>query len=159
MHKTELWRTVLFCLFVGAGFVALTVSILADELLDLHLYRLEIQKAEELNQRLQKLNTQYEAVIKQIEDDPNILARLAGVSLGIEPNSADTAFPRVPEYERLVAEKILLEQLQTGADRPSPPAWLLRINQPWARAIMFICSAGLIIVSFVCFGTRKQSPD
>jgi hypothetical protein len=158
MHKTELWRTVLFCLFAGAGFVALTVSILAGELLDLRLYGLEIQKAEQLNQRLQKLTAQYEAVIKQIEDDPNILSRLAGVSLGIEPNTADTAFPRVPEYERLVAEKILLEQLQTKAARPSPPNWLLRINHPWSRTIMFICSAGLIIVSFVCFGTLKKSP-
>ncbi len=157
MQKAEVWRTVFFCLFAGIGLVALTVSILADELLELYLYRLEIQKNEDANRRLQKLSAEYEAVIKQIEEDPNILARLAGVSLGIEPNSVDTAFPRVPEYARLLAEKILLEQQQSNADEPSAPDWLMRCNEPWARMTMFVCSAGLVMVSFVCFGTKKSS--
>ncbi len=154
MHKAEVWRTVFFCLFVGVGLVALTASILADELLELYLYKAEIRRKEEFNKRLQKLTAEYESVIKQIEDDPNILARLAGVSLGIEPNSVDTAFPRAPEHARLIAEKILLQQ-QSKADEPAPPDWLMRCNEPLARTIMFLCAAGLIIVSFVCFGAKK----
>lgn len=152
-----MWRTVLFCLFVGAGLAALTVSILANELLELYRYKVELQKNEELNRRFQKLSAEYEAIIKQIEDDPNILARLAGVGLGAEPDSIDTAYPRVPEHTRLTAEKILLEQRQAGSEEPSPPPWLLRCNEPLARTIMFLCSAGLIIVSFICFGTKKPN--
>ena len=152
-----MWRTVFFCLFVGAGLAALTVSILANELLELYQYRVELQKNEEVNRRLQKLSAEYQAIIEQIENDPNILARLAGVGLGTEPDSIDTAYPQVPEHTRLTAEKILLEQRQSGTDEPAPPPWLLRCNEPLARTIMFLCSAGLIIVSFICFGTKK--PD
>ena len=159
MRKADVWRTVFFCLFVGAGLAALTVSILANELLELYQYRVELQKNEELNQRLQKLSAEYQAIIEQIEEDPNILARLAGVGLGAEPDSFDTAYPKVPEHTRLTAERILLEQRRAASDEPSPPAWLLRCNKPLARTIMFLCSAGLIIVSFICFGTKKQTPD
>jgi hypothetical protein len=158
MRKADVWRTVFFCLFVGTGLAALTVSILADELLELYLYKLEIKKNQLANQHLQKLSAEYESVLKQIEDDPNILARLAGVGLGAEPNSVDTAYPKVPEHTRLAAEKILRNR-QPDADTPSPPAWLTRCNKPLPRTIMFFCSAGLIIVSFICFGTKKQPAD
>jgi hypothetical protein len=157
MRKADVWRTVFFCLFVGAGLAALTVSILADEMLDLYLYKVEIQKNRLANERLQKLSAEYDSVIKQIEDDPNILTRLAGVSLGIEPNSVETAYPRVPERARRLAELIMLEQ-QKKTEQPSPPAWLLRCTEPLPRTIMFLCSVGLIITSFVCFGTRKHLP-
>jgi hypothetical protein len=149
---------VFFCLFVGAGLAALTASILTDELLELYLYKLEIKKNEKTNQRLQKLTAEYESVLKQIADDPNILARLAGVGLGAEPNSVDTAYPKVPEHTRLAAEKILRGQ-QSDIEAPSPPAWLTRCNKPLPRMIIFFCSVGLIIVSFICFGTKKQPTD
>lgn len=152
--KAAILRAVLFMAFFSVGLGALAVSILADELLSQCIARQQLQGTEKINEKLGMACQDYDIVFEQIQTDPNIVQRLARVTLGTGSDDNTGIYPRVSEGKRQVAEKVVLETFPTEAQPAAVPDWIVRCSEPLGRTVLFLAGAGLIIISFTCFGSR-----
>ena len=159
MLRENILRTLLFIVFFSIGMGAFAFSIWVDELL-LGRYELkrELASVERDNEILKKLISNYEAVLTQINSDPNIDKRIATAVLGIEPDvDANTIYPKVTAERLAAARKALEEDLGDKGVEPMMPDWLGRCSEPHRRILLFLSGAFLILISFVCFGSAKQA--
>ncbi|HIJ67098.1 MAG TPA: hypothetical protein HPP87_02990 [Planctomycetes bacterium] len=149
-------RYVLFCLFFAAGAGAVVLAVLADEVRDYCEGRCLLAKNLADNEDIKFLTIEYAAQIDEIRKDPNILSRLESVTLGAEPGTEDTAFPRASEELLSEAGAAVLADLR--ADKPAReiPGWAERISEPNIRYSLFFAGAGLVIVTFIFFGAPAR---
>lgn len=149
-------RFVLFCVFFSVGASAIVLAILTDELQQLYDGRAVLQSQQADNDKIAALIDDYDGQIKFINQDPNVLKRLERSTFGIEPVAEDTAFPRASDEWLEVARKALLEEMGTQQNSSVPPAWLERCTQPRFRQSLFIAGAGLVLITFIFFGTPAK---
>lgn len=160
MQGRNVLRTFFFCLFFGIGAAALSGSVLCDVLLKYyhskHLLHAQQQRIDDLN----SLINDYNALLAEIEKDPNFAKRVAPATLGTEPNNEDTVYPRATLEQLDATRKILMEESNRKSDEPAVPKWLTRCSEPRKRIMLFVAGAVLILVAFVCFGpaARKNPP-
>jgi pyrroline-5-carboxylate reductase len=143
--------------FFSVGLAAMALSILANDLNQYYSIKIHLHNTQQTNEKLQKLIDGYGEMIKSIETDPHIVERLATVTLGVEPNSADTAYPKATRREMLAAQKALIAAAPPLEPEPVLPDWLTRCTNPFLRKILFIAGAALILVSFTCFNIKKDA--
>ncbi|MDD5063611.1 MAG: hypothetical protein PHQ35_02475 [Phycisphaerae bacterium] len=155
MQMQNILRTFLFVVFFGIGTAALTASSLYDDLLRYYRNQQLLRSAEETLNKLKALNADYDALLKQLEENPGLVNRIAPATLGIESNDANTVYPKVTAEQMDAARKVLAEdsKQQGGAEIPQ---WIIRCSEPSRRITLFSAGAFLILISFVCFGTSKQ---
>ncbi len=55
------------------------------------------------------------------------------------------------------ARKVLAKDHNQELIEPNVPAWLTRCSEPHRRIILFFAGAGLILISFICFGPAEQT--
>jgi len=149
-------RTLLFVVFFGIGTAALAGSILCDELLRYYRSKQLLRLAEESLNQLQSLNADYDALLGQLEEDPNLLERIAPATLGIEPTNANTVYPDVTAEQLDAARKVLAEDSEQQLSRAEVPGWITRCSEPLQRIILFLAGVFLILISFVCFGPAGE---
>ena len=149
---TAFFRFVLFLVFFSSGAAAVWVSIAIDDLVQYYTIIEQKEKTEQSIIKVKVLIEDHKQIIKQIETEPNITKRLAIVTFGIEPNSPDTAYPKVEYQEQAVARRVLEEMNQKEPDESIIPGWLDRTREPVSRIILFFAGLGLTLVSFVYFG-------
>lgn len=149
-------RALLFSLFFAVGLAAVVAAMLADEIEGRYLLSGELEQVRRTNEELRLAADDYDAVISRLENDPNLVRRLARVTLGMGDGEVDeqTAYPKGGALHRRIAEQIVERRLDSGPHLPDAPGWVRRINEPWRRGALFAAGAGLIIVSFVCFRRR-----
>ncbi|MCK4959920.1 MAG: hypothetical protein KAT00_10980, partial [Planctomycetes bacterium] len=147
---------VLFCVFFSVGASAIVLSILTDELQQLYDGRAVLQNQQADSDRIAALIDDYDGQIRFINEDPNVLKRLEHATFGTEPVAEDTAFPRASDERLEAARKALLEETDTQQDSSAPPAWLERCTQPRFRQSLFIAGAGLVLITFIFFGTPAK---
>ncbi len=149
-------RAVIFVVFFGVGAAVLAVTVLCDDLLEYFHNRVLLQQAEEHLDRLQSLNADYDALLGDLEADPNHLVRLAPALLGIEPNEPNTVYPRATADKLAAARKALLEEPKEPV---SDEVSLQRLEKccRWPyRHILFFSGAALMLISFIFFGTTGR---
>jgi cell division protein FtsB len=157
MQKQNILRTLLFVVFFGIGTAALTAATLYDDLLRYYRNKQLLKAEEETLKKLESLNADYDALLKQLKEDPALLERIAPATLGTEPNEPNTVYPKVATKQLDAARKVLAKD----SEQPSGvkiPEWLIRCNEPSKRITLFLAGAFLILISFMCFGTTKQNP-
>jgi hypothetical protein len=137
--------------FFSVGLAAIAVSILADDLNEYYSIKVQLYNTQQTNEKLGKLIDGYGVMIKSIESDPHIVERLATVTLGVEPNAPQTAFPKANRQSLLAAQRALAAAAPAPPPPPVPPTWLVRCTDPFLRKILFLAGAALILVSFTCF--------
>lgn len=149
-------RFFLFCLFFLPGMAAIVLSIIAEpELANYYKSRHMLWEIEHQNKKIQALTEQYQAQIELVESEPNILARFAPQTFGTEPKAPDTVFPK-SQNDKLKAEtEHILSQMQNITVVDPIPHWLSRILQPRIRRGLFGAGAGLVLITFIFFGTTK----
>jgi hypothetical protein len=143
-------------LFFSVGLAAIAVSILADDLNQYYTIKIQLHNTQQTNEKLVKLIDGYGEMIGSIESDPHIVERLATVTLGVEPNEAQTAFPKASRQELIAAHKALIAAAPPQPPEPVLPRWLTRCKNPPLRKLLFIAGSALILVSFTCFNIRKE---
>ncbi len=153
--RNTILRTLLFVVFFSIGTVTLAGSILCDDLLRYYRSKQLLRLAEESLNQLQSLNADYDALLKQLEEDPNLLERIAPATLGTEPADANTVYPNVTAEQLDAARKVLAEDLEQQPARAEVPDWVARCSEYPQRIILFSVGAFLIIISFICFGPAK----
>ena len=100
-------RAILFCIFLAVGIGAIAFSIIVGEINEYYTSRDALVKLEADNERLKKLSTEYDLQIEQATADPEILERLKRVTLGEQPESEDTVYPKASRQDIAAAEAVM----------------------------------------------------
>lgn len=156
MLRQNLLRTFLFVVFFSIGAAALCGSILCDDLLQYYHDRQRLKAEDEYINQLKSLITDYDVLLPQIEEDPNILERIAPATLGTRPENKDTIYPKATPRQLNAARKALMGDCDRQGPEPAVPEWITRCSRPPRRIILFLAGASLILISFMCFGPAKQ---
>lgn len=151
---------VLFCVFFAVGSGAITLAMLADEIGAYYRNKEILRSTEADNEKIRELISIYESQIRQIEADPNILGRFEYVTFRREPKKEGTAFPIASEGQLAEAQKILVEGTSRLSQEIVIPAWVKRCQEQRFRMSLFIAGSGLILITFIFFGSRtgKRKP-
>ena len=150
-------RYLLFCIFFTAGAGAVALSILIyPEINNYYKNRLQLRQVEEGNVRVEKLITQYDAQIQQLERDPNLLAKLQTFTFGHEPDLEGAILPKASEEELAAAKEALFAELNQQKDAQLVPQWVNRCGQANNRRILFVAGCGLLVINFIFFGTPRR---
>ena len=159
LRRQNIIRVFLFVVFFSIGAAALSGSILFADLLRYYNKR-ELLKAEKvLSNRLKSLNADYDALLLQLRNDPNLIKRIALVTLGKEDNDANTIYPKATAEQLAAARKALTDQTSAEPADTTLPQWLTRCREPRRRIILFFAGAGLILISFICFGPVREKNE
>lgn len=156
MKKQKVIRAILFVVFFSIGATALTGAILCD---DLHAYyqnKLLLKTSQVAADKLESLNTDYDILLEQLQQDPNLAERIAPATLGTESESADTINPSAKAEQLAAARKALTKSPNQQLSVSEIPEWLTRCSEPRRRIALFLAGAFLIIISFVWFDSAKQ---
>jgi hypothetical protein len=156
LRRQNIIRAILFVVFFSIGAAALSASILFADLLRYYNNREMLKAEKELSNRLRSLNADYDALLEQLRNDPNLIKRIALVTLGKDDNDANTIYPKATAEQLAAARKALTEETSTEPADTILPQWLIRCREPRRRLILFFASAGLILISFICFGPVKD---
>ena len=156
MSGQNILRVLLFIVFFSIGAAALACSILSDDLLRYYQNKQILKESEELLEQLESLNIAYDALLERMENDANLVRRIAPAALGVEPADGNAIYPRAPAEQLAAAREALTEHSAPGVVAPTVPAWLIRCSEPYRRVILFLAGAFLILISFTCFGGAKE---
>ncbi|MBN1361344.1 MAG: hypothetical protein JW993_12160 [Sedimentisphaerales bacterium] len=158
MQKSQaILHFLLFVLFFSAGAVALGDAVLSDDLIRYCRNKQLLGEAQRTIERLESLNREYDALLAQLESDPNLLRRIAPATLGTEPADPCAIYPRAKARELAVARKALLEQAGQESAQVAVPKWLERCSEPRRKIALFIAGAGLVLISLVFFTSDASS--
>jgi hypothetical protein len=156
MQSQKILRTILFAVFFCIGAIGLSVSVLCEDLLRYYRNSAALNNAEEALERLKSLNEDYEALLLQLSQDPNLLKRVEKITLRNTTPEPNTVYPEVTPEQLESARQALMQAAENKTDQPITPLWLQRSSSQPQRTGLFIAGAFLIVISFVCFRTDKQ---
>ncbi len=156
LRRQNIIRVFLFVVFFSIGAAALGGSILCADLLRYYHNKGLLKDEKELSNKLKSLNADYDALLQQLRDDPNLIKRIALVTIGKEAEDANTIYPKATAEQLAAARKALTEETSGESAEETLPRWLTRCREPRRRTMLFFAGAGLILISFICFGPAKE---
>jgi hypothetical protein len=157
MSRQNILQIFLFVVFFSIGAAALSVSILCNDLLRYYRNKHLLGTAQQALERLESLNADYDALLRQLANDPNYLNRISHAVIGAGHEEEDTTYPRLTPAQLNAARKALTEVASEQTTDPVVPSWLKRASQSRRRAALFMSGAALILISFMLFGSAKQA--
>ena len=159
MQTRNVIRAILFVLFFSIGAASLSSAVLCDDLVRYYRNKKLLREAQESLDRLKLLNHDYDMLLSQLQNDPNLLKRIARATLGAEPDDPNVVYPKASGELVAAARRVLANDASQGPAELVMPEWLSRCNKPDARIILFICGVALVLISFICFGPVKETPE
>jgi hypothetical protein len=159
MQGQNVIRTLLFIVFFSIGAAAMAASALYDDFVRHYRNKHYLSQAERLTEKLESLNDDYDALLIRLEDDPNLIKRIAPAAIGTDHTDPNTIVPRATAWDLAEANKALAELAEAEPNEPLMPPWLERCKEPKQRQYLFAAGAALVLVSFVCFGRIKKPDD
>ena len=160
MQSQDVVHFLLFVVFFSIGAVSLGGAVLCEDLILYCRNKHVVAEARDSVDRLVSLNSEYAALLETLRAEPNLLRRIAPVTLGTEPEDPNAVYPRAKARELAVARKALLAQAGQEPAGPVVPKWLERCSEPRRKLGLFIAGAGLVLVSLVFFTwTAKPAPS
>lgn len=156
MPRQTIIRALLFVVFFSVGAAALSFSVLCEDLLRYYHNKQLLRAAGESSNRLESLNADYDALLWQLEEDPNLVRRIAPATLGTEPADANAVYPKATAEQLAAARKTLTEDLNKQSDEQEMPHWIIRCGEPYRRIILFLAGAFLVLISFIWFGSTGR---
>jgi len=151
MQRQGILHLLFFVVFFSIGAVALGGAVLCDDLIQYCRNKSLLQEAQSSLKQLESLNAEYDALLQELEKDPDLLERIVHVTLGTEPNDPNTIYPKARAGELAIARKALVAEAEQEPDAPAIPLWLQRCSDPPKRIALFIAGASLVLISLVCF--------
>jgi hypothetical protein len=153
MQRYSILRFLVFVVFFSSGAAGLGAAVLCDDFIQYCHNRQIVKQAELSVHRLESLNAEYDVLLEQLQSNPELLQRIAPVTLGTEPNDPNTVYPRARARDLAIARKAVMDQADEEPADATIPAWLLRCSDPPRRIILFIAGASLILIAMVCFSS------
>lgn len=155
-RMAAIFRFILFAVFFSVGASAVTLSIIADQIEQLYESRAVLAHQQAETEQLKSLIDDHIAQITVIQHDPNVLDRLEYSMFGTEPTAEDTAFPKASAEQLQAAQLALIDQIKDSTKSPATPQWLTRTLEPRFRYSLFLAGAGLILITFIFFGSPAK---
>ena len=155
-RSSAILRFVLFCIFFSVGAGAIALSILAEEIEIYFANRRTYARMLETNERIERLIAEYEAQIEQIEQNPEILKKLERITFGAVEGEEESEHPRAAVEQLAAARAALMEEIETKAEEKAIDRWVERIVEPKGRMRLFFAGAGLVLITFMFFGTVRE---
>jgi hypothetical protein len=147
-------RVIAFFITFGVGAGTLTLSVLCDDLTrffdNKRLLAREQRKLDALEEKVKV----YDALLLNIQRDPDVMHRIAPAVLGLESDDPNTAYPLTGVEELAVARKMLRKD--QNADVSQMPPWLIRCCEQRRRTALFLLGGVLVLIAFSCFGLVRQ---
>ena len=159
MQRQGVFHLLFFVVFFSIGAVALGGAVLCDDFIQYCRNKSLLQQAQASLTRLESLNAEYDALLEELEKDPDLLQRIVPVTLGTEPNDPNTVYPKARAGELAIARKTLMAQAEQEPAAPAIPTWLQRCSDPPKRIALFIAGASLVLISLVCFTPGETEED
>lgn len=156
MQRQEIIRTILFVLFFSIGAGSLGISVLCEDLVQYYQNRELAEAAQNSLEKLKALNDDYNMLLAQLEQDPNLLKRIAPVTLGTEQPDPNTVYPRATARQLAAARRALTDPNSEPVE-PAIPRWLSRCSEPRKRMTLFFSGIALILISFICFRPARPA--
>jgi hypothetical protein len=145
-----------FILFFTTGAGALSLSILTSDLMRYYQNKRLLQISQDYYDQLESMNIDYDILLEQLENDPNIYKRIAPATLGTKSSTTESISPKVtPEQLAIAREAMKYRDTQQNEQPPIPP-WLERTMEPRRRTVIFLCGCFLILIAFIWFGPAKK---
>jgi len=157
MQRRNFIRMILFVVFFSIGAASLGISILCDDLVQYYRNRRQLAVTQQSLEKLESLNADYDALLEQLEEDPNLVKRLAPATLGTKPDDPNTVYPKATPEQIEAAKQALAKDPNDLSDVPMLPNWLTRCSEPRRRISLFVAGSFLVLISFTCFSPNKQS--
>ncbi len=154
MQKTI--RLLAFLVLFGVGMATLAISILCDDLTVYFKNKQDLTLAERELDDLRLLIATHDSLLGQLENDPNMIKRIAHAVLGTTEEDPNVVYPGAGPDEYVTAKLALREHNREEAQIPQMPAWLIRCRHPQRRAGLFLSGAILVLISFACFGLTQD---
>ena len=158
MQRQDIVSVLLFIVFFAIGAASLSGAILCVDLIQYYRNRQLLRAAHESSSRLKSLNADYDVLLGQLEEDPNLIKRVAPAELGTEREDPNTIYPRATVEQLAAARKALVEESNRQPADSTIPALLNQCSEPRRRMMLFFAGAGLILTSFVFFGSASKRP-
>ncbi len=156
MLRQGIFHLFFFVIFFSVGAVSLGVAVLCDDFVQYCHNKHLVRQAELSVQHLKSLNADYDGLLEQLEKNPDLLKRIAPVTLGTQPADPCAIYPKARAEELAVARRAVVAQTEQASTEASIPGWLLRCSEPTKRIALFIAGAGLILISLVCFTPEAE---
>jgi hypothetical protein len=157
MLRHTIFHLFFFAVFFSVGAAGLGAAVLCDDFIQYCHNQSLLKEAELSVQRLKSLNADYDALLLQLEENPDLLKRIAPLTLGTTPDDPNAIYPKARAQELAVARKALIEQVADEQVDARIPKWLQRCGEPAKRMVLFIAGAGLILISLVCFTPEEET--
>lgn len=157
MQRRNFIRLILFVVFFSIGAASLGISILCDDLVQYYRNKRMLTVTQQSLNKLESLNADYDALLEQLEDDPNLVKRLAPATLGAEPEDANAVYPRATPEQLAAARQALAQDPNDQSGAPTLPHWLTRCSEPRRRITLFIAGSFLVLISFTCFTPTRRT--
>jgi len=90
MQRQGIFQLLFFAVFFSVGAAALGGAVLCDDFIQYCRNTSLLQEAEASVKQLESLNGEYDALLQELEKDPELLKRIVPVTLGTEPNDPNT---------------------------------------------------------------------
>jgi len=156
MQSQSILHFLFFVVFFSVGAAALGGAVLCDDLILYCRNRRLISTAELSLDRLDSLNQEYDALLEELEKDPNLLKRLAPATLGTEPGDPNAIYPKAKARELALARKALFDLSGPDELPEAVPVWLERCSEPQRKLGLFVAGAGLVLISLVFFTPKPK---
>jgi hypothetical protein len=149
----------LFVIFFSVGAGALGLAALCDDLIVYWRNERLVKEAHLSLDRLRSLNEEYDALLAELHNDPNLLRRLAPATLGTLPEDPNAVYPKARAQELAVARRALMDRPEQESGEPVLPKWLQRCSEPRHRLALFLAGADLVLISLVFFTPKADVAD
>ncbi len=159
MLSQRILHFLLFVLFFSVGAGALGAAALCDDLILYWRNERLVEQAHRSLDRLRSLNDEYDALLKELQDDPNLLKRIAPATLGTQPEDPNAVYPKARARELALARRALMDQTGLPPEEAAIPQWLQRCSEPRHRIALFLAGAGLVLISLVFFTPKPDATE
>ncbi len=159
MQSQKIVHFLLFVAFFSVGAGALGGAALCDDLILYWRNEQLVRDAHLSLDRLRSLIDEYDALLKELQDDPSLLKRIAPATLGTPPEDPNAVYPKARAQELAVARRALMDETGQGPSDATIPKWLQRCSEPRHRIALFLAGAGLVLVSLVFFTPKADAAD
>lgn len=151
MQRQGIFHLLFFLVFFSVGAAALGGAVLSDDFVQYCRNKSLLAEAQASIKQLESLNSEYDALLDELEKNPDLLQRIVPVTLGTEPNDPNTVYPKARAGELAIAHKTLVAEVGQEPPALDIPIWLQRCSDPPKRIGLFIAGASLVLISLVCF--------
>ena len=146
----------LFVIFFSVGAGALGLAALCDDLIVYWRNERLVKEAHLSLDRLRSLNEEYDALLGELQNDPNLLRRIAPATLGTLPEDPNAVYPKARAQELALARRALMDRAEQESGEAALPKWLQRCSEPRHRIALFLAGAGLVLISLVFFTPKAD---